>query len=40
MSGAQEVPTNTSKTTENATITVTAKKLCYVIGSKNPGEVP
>jgi Cu/Zn superoxide dismutase len=35
MSGAQEVPANTSKATGKATITVTAKKLCYVIAAKN-----
>jgi Cu/Zn superoxide dismutase len=40
MSGAQEVPANKSKATGSATITVTGRKLCYVIASKNLGEVP
>lgn len=40
MSGAQEVPANHSKATGKATITVTAKKLCYVITSTNLDGVP
>ena len=40
MRGAQEVPANGSKATGTATITVTGKRLCYVITSKNLGEVP
>jgi hypothetical protein len=40
MSGAQEVPAIKSKATGTATITVTGKKLCYVIVSRNLGEVP
>jgi Cu/Zn superoxide dismutase len=40
MTGAQEVPAIRSKATGNATITVNGKKLCYVIVSKNLGEVP
>jgi hypothetical protein len=40
LSGAQEVPANSSKATGTATITVTGKRLCYVITSKNLREVP
>jgi hypothetical protein len=40
LSGAQEVPANGSKATGTATITVTGKRLCYVITSKNLGAVP
>jgi Cu/Zn superoxide dismutase len=40
MSGAQEVPANNSKATGNATITVTADKLCYVIAAKKLDGVP
>lgn len=40
LSGAQEVPANGSKATGTATITVTGKKLCYVITAKNLGGVP
>jgi hypothetical protein len=37
MSGAQETPANGSKATGKTTITVTGKRLCYVITSSNLG---
>jgi hypothetical protein len=40
MSGAKEIPKNASKATGKATITVTGKRLCYVITTTNLGEVP
>jgi hypothetical protein len=40
MSGAKEIPANGSKAIGKATITVTGKRLCYVIASTNLGEVP
>jgi Cu/Zn superoxide dismutase len=40
MTGAQEVPAVYSKATGTATITVTGKRLCYVIVSKNLSGVP
>jgi Cu/Zn superoxide dismutase len=40
MSGAKEVPANGSKATGKATITVTGRRLCYVITSTNLGAVP
>jgi Cu/Zn superoxide dismutase len=40
MSGTKEIPKNASKATGKATVTVTGKRLCYVITTTNLGEVP